>query len=128
MPHSNEQIRITIEMPREALCGDICRTRSFEWGVMMAAVQDGDHMVYRTLLASIATWLNDTFLANQMVCQREIVLKSVLHAVHDKRHTFVPGSDFGEWLRAIALYRILGPREFKTNAVLRVTLSPLPPQ
>ena len=75
------------------------------WDRMMAAVQVGDAIAYRSLLAELVPWLRRYYARRLPPAMIEDAVQDVLLAIHEKRHTYDPARPFGPWLAAIARYK-----------------------
>ena len=75
---------------------------------LMARAQDGDREAYATLLAEVATLLEQ--FARRRVRQpdaREEIVQETLLAIHRDRHTYDPIRPFRPWMYAIARHRLI---------------------
>lgn len=76
-----------------------------EWGLLMAAAQDGQGGPYRRLLYELRRWLTGFFARRLPPSQVEDAVQETLIAIHDKRHTYDRTRPFKPWLVAVARYK-----------------------
>ena len=76
-----------------------------EWGLLMAAAQNGNAASYRRLLDDVRRWLNRFYARRLPPVFVEDAVQDTLIAVHEKRHTYDPERPFKPWLAAVARYK-----------------------
>lgn len=76
-----------------------------DWDRLMAAAHVGDVNAYKILLSELAVWLRRYYARRLPPEMTEDAVQDVLHAIHEKRHTYDPAYSLKPWLAAIARYK-----------------------
>jgi RNA polymerase sigma-70 factor (ECF subfamily) len=78
-----------------------------DWQTWMAAAQGGDANAYRTLLSALRPWLLSYFRRRLPGADVEDLVQMTLLSLHEKRHTYDPGSPFLPWIAAVARHKLI---------------------
>jgi len=73
----------------------------------MAAAQKGDAKAYRALLEVLRPWLLSYFRRRLPGADVEDLVQMTLLSLHEKRHTYDPGSPFLPWIAAVARHKLI---------------------
>ncbi len=76
-----------------------------EWGLLMAAAQQGHAASYRRLLDEMRRWLNRFYTRRLPPAFVEDAVQDTLIAIHEKRHTYDPQRPFKPWLMVVARHK-----------------------
>jgi RNA polymerase sigma-70 factor (ECF subfamily) len=97
--------RVTMNASHEGVMDQAADDR--EWGVLLAAAQDGDGAAYARLLKGILPLLRAQVRRRVSDADRaEDVVQEALLSLHRHRHTYDPALPFRPWLWTIAERRI----------------------
>src|SRR5690348_2153083 len=78
-----------------------------DWSALMARVQQGDRLAYRTLLQEVVPYLRQVAAAHHRAsADIEDAVQDVLLTLHAIRHTYDASRPFKPWLLAIARRRM----------------------
>ena len=77
------------------------------WQAQMAAAQGGDAKAYRALLEALRPWLLSYFRRRLPGADVEDLVQMTLLSLHEKRHTYDPGSPFLPWIAAVARHKLI---------------------
>ncbi len=91
-----------------------------EWGLWMAAAQEGDRAAYRRLLLAITPYVR-AIAARLLTHPSEIedAVQNVLIAVHEARRSYDPSRPFRPWLAGIARHRVIDQRRVSHRRMAR---------
>ncbi len=78
-----------------------------DWQAWMTAAQGGDAKAYRALLAALRPWLLSYFRRRLPGADVEDLVQMTLLSLHEKRHTYDPGSPFMPWIAAVARHKLI---------------------
>ena len=78
-----------------------------DWQTWMIAAQGGDAKAYRALLAALRPWLLSYFRRRLPGADVEDLVQMTLLSLHEKRHTYDPGSPFLPWIAAVARHKLI---------------------
>lgn len=78
-----------------------------DWQAWMKAAQGGDANAYRALLAGLRPWLVSYFRRRLLGADVEDLVQMTLLSLHEKRHTYDPGSPFLPWIAAVARHKLI---------------------
>jgi RNA polymerase sigma-70 factor (ECF subfamily) len=78
-----------------------------EWQALMRSAQAGDAAAYRALLEALRPWLVAYFRRRLMGTEGEDLVQMTLLSLHEKRHTYDPGSPFLPWISAVARHKLI---------------------
>lgn len=81
------------------------RTRTGNWGRLMAAAQGGQADAYEQLLRELDVWLRRYYARRLPRGAAEDAKQDALLAVHAARDAYSPSRPFGPWIAAIARYK-----------------------